>query len=492
MIANRGEIALRIIRSCRKVGIRTTLVYSDPDYGSLPLHYADERYRLAGSSPGETYLNIPKIIKAAIDTGCDAIHPGYGFLAEDSSFVSSCEENDLTFVGPPSGALEKLGNKLLARKTMQEANVPVIPGSLGPVLSEDEAVGVAEGIGYPVIIKAVYGGGGRGMRIARSGEEVRRFFRVTRLESASAFGRDVLYVEKQLVDPRHVEIQALADSQGKVVTLGERECSIQRRHQKLLEEAPSVAVDENLRGRLCDAARKGLAAAQYVNAGTVEFLLDKSGSFYFLEVNKRLQVEHLVTELTTGIDLVEEQLEIASGRPLRLSQNEIHVNGWAVNCRINAEDPRRDFSPSPGTIIQYHPATGPGIRVDSALFPGCTIPEFYDSMVAKLATWGRDRHEAIQRMKIALDEMEIVGVPTTLLLHTAIMNDDAFQSGAFDTGHLDRVLPRMNADLLATERYAVAAAVASKAMLPKAPNQPETLPRSRWRSLDRPSIRDRE
>ena len=486
LIANRGEIALRIIRTCRKLGIRTVLVHSDPDRESLPVYYADERYPLGGSTPGETYLNIPKIIKAAVGTRCDAIHPGYGFLAEDASFVAACEENHLTFVGPPSEALEKLGNKLLARRTMHEAQVPIIPGSDGQLRDEDVAVEVAERIGYPVIIKAVYGGGGRGMRMARTSEEVRRFFRVTKLESASAFGRDVLYLEKQLIDPRHIEIQALADSRGKIVTLGERECSIQRRHQKLLEEAPSVALDEKLRERLCDAAKKGLAAARYVNAGTVEFLLDKSGRFYFLEVNKRLQVEHLVTELTTGIDLVEEQLKIASKEPLGMSQNDVHVNGWAINCRINAEDPKRGFSPSPGTVVRYHPATGPGIRVDSALYSGYKIPEFYDSMIAKLSSWGRNRDEAIRRMRIALDEMEIVGVPSTVALHMAIMNDDGFLQGNFDTSYLDHVLPRMNSALLEIERFAVAAGVASKMTLrsPPVQSQPSTS-KSSWRSFAR-------
>lgn len=487
LIANRGEIALRIIRTCRKLGINTALVFSDADRESLPLHYANERYRLQGSTPAETYLNIPKIIKAAADTGCDAIHPGYGFLAEDASFVAACEENGLTFVGPPRAALEKLGNKLLARTTMRDANVPLIPGSEDSVDNEDEAVRVAEGVGLPVIIKAVYGGGGRGMRVAKTEEEVRRFFRITKLESASAFGRDMLYIEKQLVDPRHIEVQALSDSQGKIVTLGERECSIQRRHQKLVEEAPSTAADERLRSRLNNAAKKGLAAAGYVNAGTVEFLLDKSGNFYFLEVNKRLQVEHLVTELTTGVDLVEEQLKIASGDSLGLSQNEIQVKGWAINCRINAEDPRRGFTPSPGTVISFHPPTGPGIRVDSALYPGYTIPEFYDSMVAKLASWGRDRDEAIRRLRVALDEMEIVGVPTTLSLHLAIMNDDGFLTGKFDTNYLDRVLPRMNMDLLETERYAVASAVASKMLFPRSTIREATASKSRWRSLDRSS-----
>lgn len=462
LIANRGEIALRIIRTCRKLGIRTVLVYSDPDRESLPLRYTDERYPLGGATPAESYLNIPKLVRAAVETGCDAVHPGYGFLAEEVAFVEACEESDLTFVGPSGAALEKLGNKLLARRTMKQVGVPVILGGDEPVKDENEAVRVAEGIGYPVILKAVYGGGGRGMRIARTPDETRRFFRVTKLESLSAFGREAVYIEKRLVNPRHVEIQAIADEHEKVVSLGERECSIQRRHQKLLEEAPSVAVNEDLRKQLNDAATKGLIAAEYTNAGTVEFLLDKSGKFYFLEVNKRLQVEHLVTELTTGIDLVEEQLKVALTSSLDLSQNEVQVSGWAINCRINAEDPRRNFAPSPGTVIKYQPPTGPGIRVDSALFSGYTIPEHYDSMVAKLATWGRDRAEAIQRMKGALEEIEIVGVPTTIPLHRELMLDDRFIQGDFDTTYLNEILPRMNSNLLDLEKFAAVVAAAGR------------------------------
>ncbi len=462
LIANRGEIALRIIRTCRKLGVRTVLVYSNPDRDSLPLRYADERYPLDGATPTETYLNISKLVHAAVETGCDAVHPGYGFLAEEVAFVRACEQSNLTFVGPSGKALEKLGNKLLARKTMKQAGVPVIPGGDEPVKEENEAVRLAEKIGYPVILKAVYGGGGRGMRIARTPDETRRFFRVTRLESLSAFGRADIYIEKRLVNPRHVEIQAIADKHGKVVSLGERECSIQRRHQKLLEEAPSVAVNEELRKDLNDASTKGLIAAEYENAGTVEFLLDKFGKFYFLEVNKRLQVEHLVTELTTGIDIVEEQLKIASTASLELSQNEIQVAGWAINCRINAEDPRRNFVPSPGTVIRYQPPTGPGIRVDSALYSGHAIPEYYDSMVAKLATWGRNRAEAIQRMRGALEEIEIIGVPTTIPLHRELMRDDRFIQGDFDTTYLNEILPRMNQNLLELEKFAAVAAAACR------------------------------
>jgi acetyl-CoA carboxylase biotin carboxylase subunit len=484
LIANRGEIALRIIRTCRKLGVRTVQTYSDPDRDSLPLRYADERYALGGATPTESYLNIEKLVHAALKTGCDAVHPGYGFLSEESSFVKACEENGLTFIGPSSKALEKLGNKLSARETMRQAGVPVIPGSDGTVNDGDEAVRVAEDIGYPVILKAVYGGGGRGMRIAKNSDETRRFFRVTKLESLSAFGRGDIYIEKRLASPRHVEIQALCDKHGKVVSLGERECSIQRRHQKLLEEAPSVAVSEGLRQRLNEAAKKGLSAAGYTNAGTVEFLLAKSGEFYFLEVNKRLQVEHLVTEMTTNIDLVEEQLKIATTSSLELSQNEIHINGWAINCRINAEDPR-NFAPSPGTVIHYHPPTGPGVRVDSALFSGYTIPEYYDSMVAKLATRGRDREEAIQRMRVALDEIEIAGVPTTIPLHKLLMHDEGFIQGNFDTTYLNSKLPQLNSNLLRLEKFAAVAAATCRLGNPARPPAHETDGASKWRTWAR-------
>ncbi len=439
-IANRGEIALRIIRTCRKLGVRTVIVYSEADRESLPLRYADERYPLSGSTPTETYLNIPKLVKAAKETNCDAVHPGYGFLSEESNFVKACDENGLAFIGPSRAALEKLGNKLQARASMKDCGVPVIPGSDGALADENEAVEVAEKTGYPVILKAVYGGGGRGMRVADNSDEVRRFFRITALESMSAFGRKEIYLEKRLESPRHVEIQAIADRHGKVVSLGERECSIQRRHQKLLEEAPSVALDAGQRDKLNDAAAKGLKAAGYTNAGTVEFLLEKTGRFYFLEVNKRLQVEHLVSELTTRIDIVEEQLKVASNDSLELSQNEVRINGWAINCRINAEDPRANFVPSPGTVIRFHPPTGPGVRIDSALFSGCIVPEYYDSLIAKLATWGVNRSDAIKRMKVALDETEIIGLPTTIPLHRELMRDERFVRGDFDTTYLNTVL----------------------------------------------------
>ena len=483
-IANRGEIALRIIRTCRRLGVRTVLAYSEADRESLPVRYADERYPLKGSTPAETYLNTPKLVQAAVRTGCDAVHPGYGFLSEDPSFVEACEASDLTFVGPSSRTLAKLGNKIQARTVMKECDVPVIPGSDDTLANEEEAVELATKIGCPVIIKAVHGGGGRGMRIANDANEVRKFFRITRLEATSAFGRGDIYIEKQLAAPRHIEIQALADSRGRIISLGERECSIQRRHQKLVEEAPSVALGGDLRQKLTDAAIRGLTASGYTNAGTVEFLVEKNGEFYFLEVNKRLQVEHLVTELTTRVDIVEQQLNVAAGDSLTISQNEVDVIGWAINCRINAEDPREDFMPTPGTVIQYHPPTGPGVRIDSALFSGCAIPEYYDSLIAKLATHGTTRDETIRRMRVALEETEIIGVPTTVPLHVQLMQDERFVEGDFDTTFLNGFMPRLNSTLAMYEKLAAVVAAVEKASSRTlhTDRQPQ---RSRWRTAAR-------
>jgi len=481
LIANRGEIALRIIRTCRKLGISTVLIYSDADKNSLPMRYADNTVPLAGVMPGETYLNIPKIIRSAIETGCDGIHPGYGFLSEDASLPEACEEHGLIFVGPSRESIEKLENKLTARKTMRDAGVPIIPGSDRPLRNDEDAVEIAASIGFPVILKAAYGGGGRGMRIARSKEEVRRFYRLTRMEAISSFGKSEMYIEKQLDSPRHVEIQALAEKRGHVVVLGERECSIQRRHQKLLEEAPSIGISDDTRSALSEAARKGLEASAYTNAGTVEFLVDNSGKFYFLEVNKRVQVEHLVTELTTGIDIIEEQLSIAFESCMNLSQNEVKIRGWAINCRINAEDPRMEFSPTPGKVIDYHAPAGPGIRVDSALYSGYTVPEFYDSLIVKLAAYGRNRTDAIRRMKGALNELEIIGIPTTIPLHQSIMIEKRFNAGEFNTTYLDILGPRLDQTLAQLEENAVALAAATRSI--GIPLKNTGLHRSNWRRV---------
>jgi len=346
-------------------------------------------------------------------------------------------------------------------------------------------VELATRIGFPVIIKAVYGGGGRGMRIAKDADEVMRFFRLTRLEAASAFGRGDIYIEKRLAAPRHIEIQAVADRRGKIVSLGERECSIQRRHQKLVEEAPSVALDADLRKKLTDVALKGLRASDYTNAGTVEFLVDRNREFYFLEVNKRLQVEHLVTELTTRVDIVEEQLNVAAGDSLSISQNEVEVVGWAINCRINAEDPRRGFIPTPGTVIHYHPPTGPGVRIDAALYSGCAIPEYYDSLIAKLATRGTTRDETIRRMRVALEETEIIGVPTTVPLHVELMRDDSFVSGDFDTTFLDGFVPHLNSRIATYAKLAAVVAAVEKARSPKSWGIERHRKQSTWRAAAR-------
>jgi len=479
LIANRGEIALRIIRTCQKLGISTVLIYSDADHDSLPVSHADHTYRLKGVALRETYMNLPRIISAARETGCDGIHPGYGFLSEDAFFARACEENSLIFVGPSSASMEKLENKLTARKTMREVGIPVIPGSDTPVKNDDEAVTIAEEIGFPVILKAAYGGGGRGMRIVKSPAEIRRCFDLTRMEAISSFGKGDMYIEKQLANPRHVEIQALAEKREHVVILGERECSIQRRHQKLIEEAPSIGISDVTRSALSAAARKGLQASGYTNAGTVEFLVDASGKFYFLEVNKRLQVEHLVTELTTGIDIVEEQLSIAFESRLKLSQNDVKVRGWAINCRINAEDPRSEFSPSPGKIIHYHPAAGPGIRVDSALYSGYTVPEHYDSLMVKLAAHGRNREDSIRRMKGALNELEIIGIPTTIPLHLLIMMDSQFNAGKLTTTYLDSLEPKLRESLARLEEEAAALATANRAI--RKPLKNTRVHRSSWR-----------
>jgi len=479
LIANRGEIALRIIRTCRKLGILTVLVYSDADQNSLPVTYADDTFHFVGVTPKETYLSTRKIIHAAKETGCDGIHPGYGFLSEDASFAKACEEDGLTFVGPSSDSIEKLENKLTARKTIRDVGVPIIPGSDRPLKDDDDAVAIAQSIGFPVILKAVYGGGGRGMRIAKSAEEIRRFYRLTRMEAISSFGKSEMYIEKQLASPRHVEIQALAEKRGHVVVLGERECSIQRRHQKLLEEAPSIGITDILRSALSDAAKKGLEASGYTNAGTVEFLVDDAGKFYFLEVNKRVQVEHLVTELTTGIDIIEEQLSIAFDSHMNLSQNEVKVRGWAINCRINAEDPRNEFTPSPGKVIHYHAPAGPGIRVDSALYSGYVVPEYYDSLIVKLAAYGRNRKDAIRRMKGALNELEVIGIPTTIPLHQSIMTEKQFNDGEFSTTYLDILGPRLQKTLARLEENAAALAAANTAIT--MPLKNTWTHRSNWR-----------
>ena len=434
LVANRGEIAVRVIRACKELGIKTVAVYSDADKNAKFVYYADEAYYLGPSPAKESYLNMEKIIQIAKQCGTEAIHPGYGFLAQNAKFVRLCDENGIIFIGPPAKAQELLGDKIGARKTMSQAGIPIVPGSLDVVQDEKEAMRIAEDIGYPVMVKPAGGGGGIGMQICWSPRELSEAVKKAQALAASAFARPEVYVERYLVKPRHIEIQILADTKGSVIHLGERECSIQRRHQKLIEEAPSPVVDDELRRKMGETAVKVAKIAGYVSAGTVEFLFsEKDRSFYFLEVNSRVQVEHPVTELITGIDIVKEQLHIASGEPLRYKQEDITWNGHAIECRINAEDPVNDFLPSSGLVTNYIEPGGPGIRVDSGIYAGYTVPVFYDPLVAKLLAWGRDRSESISRMRRALDEFVIEGIKTNIPFHKVVLNDEEFVKGNIST-----------------------------------------------------------
>ena len=447
LIANRGEIALRVLSACQEMGIRTVAVYSDADRDSLHVRFADEEVCIGPARSVDSYLNIPNIISAAEITGADAIHPGYGFLAESSYLAEVCEACHIKFIGPSPRAIRLMGDKSLARRTMKKAGVPVLPGSNGVMEDVEQAVHVAKGIGYPVILKASAGGGGRGMRIAENAAELSKAFRAARHEAEAAFGVGDVYLEKYLKGPRHIEIQILADSKGNAVHLGERECSIQRRHQKLLEESPSPAVTDRLRKKMGRVAVDGARAVDYVNAGTIEFLLDEKGKFYFMEMNTRIQVEHPVTEMVTGIDLVKEQIRIAAGEPLGYSQKEISFNGASIECRINAEDPVT-FTPSPGTIHAFHLPGGPGVRVDTAAHSECEVLPYYDSMIAKLVVHERDRKAAIERMRRALGLTVIEGVKTTVPLHQKILADRDFQEGRYNTRFLERFMAKGTAPVL--------------------------------------------
>ncbi|MFV2050556.1 MULTISPECIES: acetyl-CoA carboxylase biotin carboxylase subunit [Bacillaceae] len=437
LIANRGEIAVRVIRACKELGIKTIAVFSEADREALHVKLADEAYCIGKTASKESYLHIPNILSAATMTGADAIHPGYGFLAENADFAEACEKCHITFIGPDSDAIQKMGTKDVARETMSKAGVPTVPGTDGLIKDEEQALQVATEIGYPVIVKATAGGGGKGMRVAYGAEELKKAIRQAQQEAETAFGNPGVYLEKYLEEPRHIEIQIIADRFGNVVHLGERDCSIQRRHQKLIEEAPSPALDEVLRNKMGDAAVKAAQSVKYHGAGTVEFLLDKHGHFYFMEMNTRIQVEHPVTELVTGIDLIKEQIAVAAGYELSFKQEEIKINGWAIECRINAENPAKNFMPSPGLVEGYLPPGGFGVRVDSAVYPGYTVSPFYDSMVAKLIVWGKDREDAINRMKRALDEFFITGIKTTIPFHLELLEHDAFVTGEFNTKFLE-------------------------------------------------------
>ncbi|WP_197275589.1 acetyl-CoA carboxylase biotin carboxylase subunit [Bacillus sp. FJAT-22090] len=439
LIANRGEIAVRIIRACKEMDIETVAVYSEADRDALHVQIADEAYCIGPRLSKDSYLNFSNIISVAKLTGCDGIHPGYGFLAENASFAELCEECAITFIGPSSSAISSMGTKDVARETMRKAGVPVVPGSVGIVADEEEGLKIANEIGFPVIIKATAGGGGKGIRVARDEEELVKGIKITQKEAAAAFGNPGVYLEKFIEEFRHVEIQVLADGQGNAIHLGERDCSIQRRMQKLVEEAPSPALSEEIRSAMGEAAVKAALAVDYKSAGTVEFIFDHiNQKFYFMEMNTRIQVEHPVTEMVTGIDLIQQQLKIASGEKLAFEQKDIQIKGWAIECRINAENPAKNFMPSPGKIDMYLAPGGYGVRVDSAMYPGYSIPPFYDSMVAKLITFGDTREEAIAKMKRALGEFVIDGVETTILFHEKLMNHEVFVSGDFDTKFLEK------------------------------------------------------
>lgn len=440
LIANRGEIALRIIHSCEEMGIATVAVHSTIDRHALHVKLADESVCIGPPPSNKSYLNIPNIIAAALTRGAEAIHPGYGFLAENARFAQICADHNLHFIGPSPEAITAMGDKSTAKKTMQEAGVPTIPGSKGLITDEEEAARVAAEIGYPVIIKATAGGGGRGMRFVSDETELSRLLRAAQGEAEAAFGNAGVYLEKFIELPRHIEFQILGDSYGNVVHLGERDCSIQRRHQKLLEEAPSPALNPELRQKMGDAAVKAAKSIHYVGAGTVEFLVDKYGNFYFMEMNTRIQVEHPVTEMITGLDLIKEQIAIAQGERLAFTQEQVQLKGHAIECRINAEDPDHDFRPNPGKIIAYLPPGGPGVRMDSFVYPDYEIPPYYDSLIGKLIVWGEDRDTAIKRMKRALRECAITGVQTTINFHQKILNHPEFLAGNVYTNFIEQNL----------------------------------------------------
>jgi acetyl-CoA carboxylase biotin carboxylase subunit len=437
LVANRGEIALRVIRACKELGIETVAIYSEADRESLHVRFADDDVCIGPPPARESYLRISRIIAAAEITGADAIHPGYGFLAENAEFAETCVASNITFIGPTAEQIRVMGDKAAARKTMSDVGVPIIPGSPGPVDDVEAAVEFARDIGFPVIIKAAAGGGGKGMRVAKNEDEFARSFSLARSEALSAFSNDEVYVEKYLSRPRHIEFQILGDRHGNVLHLGERDCSIQRRHQKLIEEAPSPAVTPDLRERMGDAAVKGARAIDYVGAGTIEMLLDEDGSYYFMEMNTRIQVEHPVTEMLTGIDLVKEQIRVAAGEELSVKELP-PLRGHVIECRINAEDPARSFQPSPGRIDVYHPPGGPGVRLDTHVYAGYVVPPYYDSLLAKLIVQGRDRPEALRRMQIALDAFIIEGVTTTTSFLGRVIAHEAFQRGDVDTKFLER------------------------------------------------------
>lgn len=441
LVANRGEIALRIIRECQDNGIKATAVYSTTDKDSLHVSLADKAVCIGDPSPRDSYLQMNRILSAALAAGCDAIHPGFGFLSENAEFARACEDHGIVFIGPRGETIEEMGDKAKAKACMRKAGVPVVPGSDGAVKDAQEALEVAEKIGFPVLIKASSGGGGRGMRQADTAEELRNAYSEASMEAESAFGDETCYVEKLIQNPRHIEVQVVADGKGNVIHLGERNCSIQRRHQKMLEEAPCFNLDEAVRKKLLQAAVTAAKACNYRSAGTVEFVMDEENNFYFIEMNTRIQVEHPITEMITGVNIVSLQLKIASGQELSLRQGDIHFKGHAIECRINAEEVENDFRPSPGKIEFLHFPGGVNIRVESALYPGCTISPWYDSMAAKIIAYGDTRIQAVRRMRRALGETIIQGVPTTLDLQQLILYNRSFLRGTYTTNFCEEELP---------------------------------------------------
>ena len=440
LIANRGEIAVRIIRACRNMGIKSVAVYSKEDANSLHVQLADQRICIGEGPARNNYLNMDRIISAALNMGADAIHPGFGFLSENSEFVRKCQENGITFIGPEPDVIDKMGNKSQARKTMMEAGVPVVPGTKEPVFDAEEALKVAKEIGFPVMIKASSGGGGKGMRVARNAEEFEFQFNMAQRESANAFGDDTMYMERFVENPRHVEIQIMADNHGNVVALGERDCSVQRNHQKLIEESPSPAINEETRQKMNDYAVLAAKTVGYTNAGTIEYIVAPTGEFFFMEMNTRIQVEHGVTEMVTGTDLIIEQIRVAMGEELSFKQEDIALRGHAIECRINAEIPEKNFMPSPGLIQHVHLPAGNGVRVDTMIYAGYKIPSEYDSMIAKVIVQAPDRESAIRKMKSALDEMVIIGVETNLDFQYQIMKHPVFKDGQADTGFIESIM----------------------------------------------------